>query len=357
MTGKIDTLQYLRAFAALLVVFNHTWQQGAISTSLGLAHMGGFGVDIFFVISGFIMSYTLKETFASPKKAAIDFIIKRIIRIYPVYLILLTPFVLKYLASAPDLFAALTSYHLLGNLLLLPTFTGSPTYGPLLGVAWTLVYEMFFYLIYAAAILLSRRRVQAILLACAIILVMVLSVNLLELRGERLGWTNFQFMVGDPLMLDFLLGSLCFFIVQANLRLRLNIGVAALGALALTLLTTQLTNHGLPRLVIYGLPAFMVVLLLIQATDLPPSRLKHTLMLLGDASYSIYLIHINFAIISNMLSDKSALNDDLIGIALSLCAVVCGILFHLKLEKPLIKKISTRYRGQPMALAGETLAK
>ena len=358
MKTKIDTLQYLRAFAALLVVFNHTWPAGEISRALSLSGIGGFGVDIFFVISGFIMSYTLKETFISSKKTAIDFLIKRAIRIYPVYLILVTPYVLKYLVNAPHLGEALFSYTLIGNLLLLPSFTNAPHYYPLLGVAWTLMYEMFFYFIYAAAILMTKNKRQAILSACALIFTMVLLVNLFELKGARLNWVNFQFMVGDTLMIDFILGACCFFILRAQWPLTLRIEYALAGVIGLTLVAEAMTHYGLPRLVTYGMPAFFVVLLLLQAGDFKAhSRCKKTLMLLGDASYSIYLLHVNFAFISRVLTNNTRLNDDLIGITMSLCAVSCGVLFHVKIEKPLTRKISSLYRNKEMTLAGDPLVK
>jgi len=355
---KIDTLQYLRAFAALLVVFNHTWQAGEISRALNLSDIGGFGVDIFFVISGFIMSYTLKESFINSRKTAVDFLIKRAIRIYPIYLILVTPYVLKYLVNAPDLGEALFSYTLIGNLLLLPSFTNAAHYYPLLGVAWTLMYEMFFYGIYAAAILMTKNKRQAIISACALILTMVLLVNLFELKGARLNWVNFQFMIGDTLMIDFVLGSCCFFLLRSQWSVSLRIEYALAGVLGLTLVAEVMTGYGLPRLVTYGIPAFFVVLLLLQAGDFKAhSRCKKTLMLLGDASYSIYLLHVNFAFISRVLSHKTHLNDDLIGMTMSLCAISCGVLFHVKIEKPLTRKIAACYRNKEMTLAGEPLVK
>ncbi|WP_337064132.1 acyltransferase family protein, partial [Raoultella ornithinolytica] len=79
MKKNIFGIQYLRAYAALLVVFNHLWSTGGvISKYLGFDIIGGFGVDIFFVISGFIMAYTISD-YSKPERFGIgwSFIKKR----------------------------------------------------------------------------------------------------------------------------------------------------------------------------------------------------------------------------------------------------------------------------------------
>lgn len=72
----------------------------------------------------------------------------------------------------------------------------------LVGPAWTLTYELFFYMLFAAAMFSSRTKDRAIYTVIMMIVLMVTLVNLLGLKGERLQWSNFQYMVGDTLLFN-----------------------------------------------------------------------------------------------------------------------------------------------------------
>ncbi len=88
---KLYSIQILRAYAAILVVISHVWNNGILPGTFN--ELGGFGVDIFFVISGFIMCLTvsLKNT---KHENAKNFIVRRIIRIFPIYIICTIPLLL-----------------------------------------------------------------------------------------------------------------------------------------------------------------------------------------------------------------------------------------------------------------------
>lgn len=91
--NKLEGIQILRGYAAMLVVVTHLWSAEIISSSLKFSRIGGLGVDIFFVISGFIMCYSLRERI-SPSDS-IQFLKKRVFRVYPIYLLVPIPFLVQ----------------------------------------------------------------------------------------------------------------------------------------------------------------------------------------------------------------------------------------------------------------------
>jgi len=146
---RLDTLQYLRAFAALAVVYSHTAMQ-VESYAPALPQLGSFGVDIFFVISGFIMVYI-----ARPNDTPVRFLVNRIRRVVPLYWFF-TLLLAVILLIAPYLFnsAALDGPTLLQSLFFWPAFSlASPSHvWPLLAPGWSLNYEMFFYVLFALSL-------------------------------------------------------------------------------------------------------------------------------------------------------------------------------------------------------------
>lgn len=97
-SNKLEGIQILRGYAAMLVVVTHLWSVGVISSTLRFSRIGGLGVDIFFVISGFIMCYSLKDRVLASD--SFQFLKKRAYRVYPIYLLVLIPFLIQYLSQA-----------------------------------------------------------------------------------------------------------------------------------------------------------------------------------------------------------------------------------------------------------------
>jgi exopolysaccharide production protein ExoZ len=154
--SKLIAIQYLRAVAAASVVLFHA------STALferkgALIHfqVGTYGVDMFFVISGFIMAYTARTASVSPR----DFVVRRAIRIVPVYFLLTTLTYVLALAL-PERFSTasgdIPTY--VTSIFFIPHFNPLLHYiQPLLGQGWTLNAEIFFYLLFAIGLLLGNR--------------------------------------------------------------------------------------------------------------------------------------------------------------------------------------------------------
>jgi exopolysaccharide production protein ExoZ len=141
-SNKLEGIQILRGYAAMLVVVTHLWSVGVLSSTLRFGRIGGLGVDIFFIISGFIMCYSLKDRLGADD--SITFLKKRVHRVFPVYLIVLIPFLAHYIYYGSGEKTPVDTMLVAGNLLLLPSFFGGENYRMLVGPAWTLIYELFF---------------------------------------------------------------------------------------------------------------------------------------------------------------------------------------------------------------------
>ena len=153
MGGKLDSIQVLRAFAAICVVVHHAFLTttiltvppvGSIVPPLWLVRLCAAGVDVFFVISGFLMAY-IAGPYLSGERPVRRFLAQRVIRIWPPYLIV-TLFVCAHLLLSR---VAAWPFDLqprrLASLVFVPSFNQDGQLQPIVGPGWTLNYEMLFY--------------------------------------------------------------------------------------------------------------------------------------------------------------------------------------------------------------------
>ncbi len=281
----------LRGIAASVVVFHHfalavrdySPRDSWINDS-GLGGLGACGVDIFFVISGFIMVYT--TTRKEGARDALSFLKKRALRIYPLYWFWTTVLFLLWAVGF-----ALKSHHypasyLVNSYLLIPS-AGAHNYEPLLAQGWTLSFEMFFYLVFSFAILFKLKRAKLVLLAATFGALSIASKLLPAANGIRP-------FLEDPIIIEFLFGVLAAQILlllpaaQGMARKRaVAITLIAIGAVAL-LCTVRLGFPGPMRFAFWGIPGLFLVFGAALLGSMPCPR---WLVYLGDASYSIYLTH------------------------------------------------------------------
>ena len=151
---ELKNIQGLRALAAILVVgcHFHDFADRYGFRSEALITIGAWGVDLFFVISGFIMITVNWNKFSEPN-ASKAFLIRRIVRIFPPYW-LVTLFIVGAIIISPKLFHtwAANISNLLPSLLLFPSDEK-----PILYVGWTLIFEMYFYYVFAILLNFSRK--------------------------------------------------------------------------------------------------------------------------------------------------------------------------------------------------------
>ena len=168
--AQLQGIQALRAIAALLVVFGHAAHEAeAIAARVGVPAIDpsflywGSGVDIFFVISGFIMVHTSAELFGRPGAWRI-FLGRRIARIVPLYWLLTSLLLIGSLFVPQLLNVPIGDWqHILASYLFIPSLRGGSEIRPVMALGWTLNFEMFFYLLFAGAMFLPLRRGMAAL--------------------------------------------------------------------------------------------------------------------------------------------------------------------------------------------------
>ncbi len=334
MKSKIESLQVLRAFAAIFVVINHLWGEydTQITKSLGLDIIGDFGVDAFFILSGFIMCYKTRDDSHLGISTSVDFIIKRVERIYPIFLIMLVPFILLYLKHTHPA----TLYEIIGNILLLPSFTSNPSYHMLIGPSWSLVYEMFFYIIYATVMMLAKNKKQLVIGSVGFLTLMVIAVNVLSLRGPEQGLSNFSYMVGDPLMINFAMGCLYAQLFSKLQHIKLSILLATIMIFIFFIFGMWLHEKGVPRFISFGLPA-MAIVIIFSLMESSESSSYRVMVYLGNASYSIYITHFFTQVCALVLFAHVSINHNLFGIVFSIVSVLAACVFYSLIEKRIIK--------------------
>lgn len=351
---KLYTVQYLRAIAAILVVYSHAidlQQMFGSSMQQGffyLPNIGSIGVDIFFVISGFIIAYISRNEHGIP--AAKDFMLRRIIRIVPAYYIS-SLFRLIILALGAQFIFPLKT--VIKTLTIIPLFDYGPNHWPnLLGLGWTLSFEFLFYILYVILIALAVKKKDL----CLVLIVVSLFLLGILFPAQQLQWL----FVTNPMVLEFAFGVMIAMVYKSSRHIpRLLSGLLiALGMVSIFLLVFY--DYGLiweaaqilagklvlQRVVLWGIPSALLVAGSIwmektRAVVLPENKL---LAFLGDASYSIYLAHpICFALMGAVIKRFPAImkipGDILIFIYL-LSGIICGVLFHLYIEKKVIKKLN-----------------
>lgn len=333
---SIIGIQYLRGYAAILVVITHFFNNGGyIPEILNLKLIGEFGVDIFFIISGFIMAYTLPEfDHSNNKREAISFIKKRILRIYPLYLLILIPILIIYIIKVAIGKTDLSISSIFGSIFLLPGLTNDDRYRMINPPAWTLVYEMFFYVTLTIIIFFSRTKKASLSIYSILILAVIFFVKYFNFQGEKMGWVNLTYMIGDPIFIDFIMGFLLFYMLKFKIKTKIKPSFIIFFCIFITFTSTYLSLTSIPRLICYGVPAFILVSIFTLSDTISSSNNK-TLTFIGGASYSIYLSHPLLYPFHSIIHEKFdyILNANIVDFSFSILAVFLGCIVFKKIEK------------------------
>jgi len=335
----------LRGLAASLVVFHHVCQAvesssprlSFINSLYGLSKFGAVGVDIFFVISGFIMVFLTTDP-RRKQLGAFEFLRMRIIRIVPLYWIYTTA--MLFLVASPFAFRAHTFgwSFILKSYLFIPGYNSSGKLHPLLDQGWTLNYEMYFYLIFTAFLGIARPKAVAYMS-----LAMAGSITIAF--AFPLNFAPYTFFT-EPIVLEFCLGMLAGILYNRGSLPNRKLTIAFLTlALAIWALTIRFSFDMKYRFVFSGIPAFSVVLALLALEKQGRLPKSSSWLLLGDASYSIYLTHAFFtlALAAALKTHMAAVipSMDLLIVAAIPLFLLPGILSYRFLEQPLTKWLRT----------------
>jgi exopolysaccharide production protein ExoZ len=320
------SIQYLRAIAALMVVCFHLHTTGIFPISIWTSWLAG-GVDIFFVISGFIMVRSTDGRGMSAK----EFFIRRLVRIVPMYW-LLTCFAVTLNGVSFE--------HIAASFLFIPAL--HPAFGiylPVLEPGWTLNLEMFFYLIFGLTFALPPIRQLALI--AILFSILVFAGTIFSLPGSIDFYAN-------PLLLEFVAGMALARFSRQLVQWTCLTGVALL---------TALHPFDLPRVIEFGIPAVIIFSSFLAAESWLP-RIG-VLKIVGDSSYAIYLAH--FFTLGSALGFWRLFFEVNYGFMVFavFVTIVVGIMLHIGIERPVTRNLTAWSRkfavkgNQPLADAAK----
>ncbi len=308
-TRKLLSIEIIRFAAAFSVLLHH----------IPSINIGVFGVDAFFIISGFIMMYSTRENYK-------NFLLKRLVRIIPLYW--LATFVVYLIAIyKPEILNSTTSdiNHLLQSLFFIPFNKNGVGHEPLLAVGWTLNLEVLFYLIFYLSLIISKknRDIIATILICSCILL----------------FSNFNFFVAniysDIILIEFVLGIIIYNLICEKKSYK---NFLILLSIVFVILIKKIFIH---RFFYFGIPIGILSYLLIKYSN----KIKYSDLFinLGGMSYALYISHVYIIRIFDRLlpwfgSEYKVYN--IYATTLSIIgSILIGFIIHRYLDFPLYKKL------------------
>lgn len=338
---KLHSLEILRAVAAVAVVLFHTSRHYSIKGSSflgGVFDAGFFGVDIFFVLSGFVIYYTSHSKIGAPA-AAFPFFIKRLLRIYPAYWLLLFLPMAALFFVAPQLLPyakPFTDGSWISSLLLL---FGHPE---LTQISWTLSFEMYFYTLFTLVIW----KPQLKWLGMVIVFMSLLQLGF-NVFDEVPYLKRFYF---STLNLEFFLGVTAAYLVAHHKQ---QIGKPWAWTFLVLGLSGMLYSASIPvsipylngyRVLFFGLPAALMIWSLVHLEIAGALKLHWPRwILVGNASYALYLIH-SPLVSAGVHVQKyfPYLPAQLQSVLVCLVIIVFAVQLHKKLEWPLYRLLNRK---------------
>lgn len=344
----------MRGIAALAVVgFHFRWILNNVYAQKNLGDLlfyeGYFGVDLFFMISGFIIVYATQKFY---RFNSCDFAIKRIFRVYPLFIfcLLIASLFVPHYANYPDAY-------FWKSLFLIPVdFNQSaPGFGyNLLLVAWTLTYEVLFYFLFLVAMSVNHKYRSAI---CSLLIFLIVASVQYGFNGhfsfsgevklnisEKTKITNMLSLIGNPMFLNFVVGMVCAEIFLSRIKIRKDLITiylwCSLGFFLFAYSSSAFHGKGLGNIGFPCMLIFSAYLLYDRCFQVAKNKL---LNFLGDVSYSLYLSHV--IIIELINKYQSTLNltwyQNSHGfsrfILLLLLCIFIAYVLHITIEKPFVK--------------------
>ena len=318
-------IQALRGIAALLVLFHHSlphFKAMNISNIVfeSIAKFGFLGVDIFFVISGFVMA---KTTIGKPQNlnASVQFILKRFLRIFlGFWPIMLLALIYYYLFNP----SYLDNKEIVQSLLLV----NANMFDLVIAPAWSLTYELYFYLIVAFVLLSAKLKPQ--LLFGTFIVFIVFKIVYSTFGQNKL--LDFFF---SALVLEFIAGYALFFYLDklTNKNFMVVILLATIGFLYLAI-NFNIT-YGHMRVLTYGVFSLLIVWLFVSLEKNSILTLKGMFKSLGDSSYTLYLTH---TVLLGMLY-TIGLRDYLVGVDFAMIGFIIYLILIVTFSWVLYKVV------------------
>ncbi len=318
----------LRAVAALLVVLFHTqFVFGARTGHIPFANAFGAGfrgVDLFFVLSGFIIAHIHGDDIGHPRRLA-NYVFNRLTRIYPAVWIMTALAVGVYAMGfgGPDKAAKLAPEAMLASMMLLPQHGEA-----LVNVTWTLTYEMFFYAVFGLAV--ANRGIGLVAF-----LMWQIAVVASTLSGADLGMAGYFLR---PICLEFSIGLACAWWLRRPagcLHPAVWLAVLAAGLIGFVL-GMQEDQSGAAAGMACAPAAGLIILALVRLEQAGHWRAPNLLVRVGGASYAIYLVHFSIiTLCAGVLAHLGMAGSDVACLATAMVGVAGGLVFDRLLDQPI----------------------
>lgn len=354
MTEKnnITGITALRGLAASLVLIVHS------SSLLGFKHnisplttLTNIGVDIFFIISGFIITYAHWNDFGKGGVAITNFFKKRTLRIYPMYFLftILTAIAVYLL---PQLFSAMKFSNglLLKSLLFLPSKMTDSSISLLLAVAWTLSFEVLFYIIFSVTLFFNR----TVAIRMTLLMLIMWGVLALTITSDNYIVSFFA----STLPLEFLFGViLCVFykkekayqsVVNNKIGSIFLVAIAVFSLIAFCYLfpIEQRELRDNARFLYFGVPSVFIFMAFLNNAVNEASVSGRLVELIGNASYVTYLSHfMTIGCIKFVMNRITWLQEINLFITVVISCITCtlvGITVHKVIEVPVTRFLKNR---------------
>lgn len=300
MKQRIDIIQLLRGIAALLVCFFHMkalLNNSAMHYGTLLFGSGSIGVQIFFIISGFIMVYTTRKSDGTLHYVK-NFLIKRLIRVVPLYYIMVLFWLVVYERSLS--FFVDDPLTLLKTFLFIPLFNSplGPAYGmPPLKVGWSLNYEVLFYIIFGMSMFLKRQRWISLFVVFATLVIFVPlifkgTIHFVPSVNYHFRLTYFLVLT-NPILIFFVVGVVLGLIYNSSFIIKSKVLQLSLVLISLVyfFLLYFKVSYFLNGFFISMFSSTFLVFALLLFNKGVGIRVPSFLVYLGDMSYSLYLVH------------------------------------------------------------------
>lgn len=345
MQKKIENVQALRGFSTLLVVIYHvaeTEKRFAYSDLIfpGVVKLCAAGVDIFFIISGFVIVTVAQGRFQSVT-SVLKFLYNRATRVYSLYWFY-TGVVMVFFLLPPEMFSrSHQDVDVLRSFFLLPQANL-----PLLVVAWTIVHEIYFYIVFAAMMTFAEKRLLRLLFCWALC---VLVGGVVSRYVPCMAGSEWMKIIVHPVTMEFIAGCLIARMVYGGIRahggLLFVIGVALLFVNHIVMQPDMAMDRW-DHLFFYGLPSILVVYGAVVMEINSSILLPRIFRILGDASYSIYLTHyivlpvlgrLWYMVMERCCLDNEGYLDNILAVVTMIAAsVVFGIVSFRFIESPMM---------------------
>ncbi|MEC4005495.1 acyltransferase [Flavobacterium sp. SUN052] len=340
-SNYLNILQIFRGIAALMIVFHHTI--GSIKfyhkidfpffNLLGL--FSKYGVDFFFILSGFIISYATYYKYKEPNSFT-KYIKNRLIRIYIPYLPIGISILVLY-SILPNFSNATRNISTLTSITLIPD--GSPA----LSVAWSLSYELCFYFLFSLSFI--SKKIWYIFLI--VWFSAILAVNYYFTEIFKLFNNPFLTVLLSAYNIEFIFGFFLAMIILKKIKLNLKLMLSLLFIATASSFYCILTNYSLFYFSNNLLFIFISFIIIYLAITYDNKRIKKTalFMLIGNASYSIYLIHnpLQMLLVRFMPKINSCFGVAFVSIFVMIIACLYGYLYYLIFEKIVLQRIKKMF--------------